>query len=75
MLFRVFTAADTLPTSPRVADVMSGLSSLCSIISRCAGGGLGVVGVHMDPALFVVEVGCVVEELSMTRPAEEVACS
>ena len=71
MLFRVFTAADTLPTSPRVADVMSGLS--CRSI--CAGGGLGVVGVHMDPALFVVEVGCVVEELSMTRPAEEVACS
>jgi len=26
-------------------------------------------------ARFVVEVGCAVEELRMTRPAEEVACN
>ena len=73
MLLRVLTAAETLPTSPLVADEMSGLSCL-STISRWAGGGLGLVGVHMD-ARFVVEVGCAVEELRMTRPAEEVACN
>ena len=76
MLLRVLTAAETLPTSPRVADEMSGLSCLSTMFSRWAGGGLGVVGVHMD-ALLVVEVGCpaAVEELRMTRPAEEVACN
>ena len=56
-----------------LADEMSGLSCL-STISLWAGGGLGLVGVHID-ARLVVEVGCAVEELRMTRPAEEVACN